>query len=143
MNLKSMTLVSIASSLIGCSGPSYMATPIAVNDQDISTVCVVNNNDLPISVQGQINSYITSRGYESLPISGPGVSKDLGCDIYLVYGGLVEWDLGEFLHELRVTIYTTEHVQVGYAEGKVPNNFNLSKWSNGDKLVGETVSQLL
>ena len=50
--------------------------------------------------------------------------------------------MGDFLHELRVTVYTPDHMQVGYAEGKVPNNLNLSKWSNGDKLVAETVSQI-
>lgn len=142
--MKSNTLIATcaASFMIGCAGPSYMATPVSVDTDDVNTVCVVNNNDLPISIQGQINSYIASRGYEAMPISGPGVSAELGCNVYVVYGGVVEWDMGDFLHELRVTVYTPDHMQVGYAEGKVPNNLNLSKWSNGDKLVTETVSQI-
>lgn len=142
MNLKSVALFSIAGALIGCAGPSYMAAPLTISSEEIGTVCVVNNNDLPIEIQGQINSYIASRGYESLPISGPGVAVEMGCDVYAIYGGLVEWDIGEFLHDLRVTVYTPDHMQVGYAEGEVPNNLNLSKWSNGDELVVETVSQL-
>ena len=81
MNLKSVALFSIAGSLIGCAGPIYMAAPLTISSEDISTVCVVNNNDLPIEIQGQINSYIASRGYESVPISGPGVVVEMGCDV--------------------------------------------------------------
>ena len=142
MKFNTLITACAASLMVGCAGPSYMATPVSVDTDDVNTVCVVNNNDLPISIQGQINSYIASRGYESMPISGPGVSAELGCNVYVVYGGVVEWDIGDFLHELRITVYTPDHMQVGYAEGKVPNNLNLSKWSNGDKLVAETVSQI-
>ena len=107
-----------ASLMIGCAGPSYMATPVSVDTEDVKTVCVVNNNDLPIGSKGR-STIIASRGYESLPISGPGVSAELWMQRLCRIRRRGRVGHGDFLHELRITVYTPDHMRVGYAEGKV------------------------
>ena len=138
---KTILAAALASTMIGCaSGPDTRTMPASI---DIQSVCVVDNVSLSAGVQGLVHQSIQNLGVESHPVGTPLVSAKFGCDAYAIYGGQMEWDMGDFMSEFRITLYSVEtDYQIGYAESNI-SDWSVKKWGSMDEMVQQTITSVL
>lgn len=141
--IKKYYLLLLGASLGACAGASHTVSPVDMSITASEALCVVNNNNLGNEVQGKINRAVIENGYETIPISDASIAAQSECGAYVIYGGQYESDGFSFLNEIRVTVYDLNHRSIGYAEGRVPNNINLKKYSAGDELIKTVIGELL
>jgi hypothetical protein len=142
MNMtKTILATAILGTMVGCaSGPETRTMPASF---DVQSVCVVDNASLSASVQGLVHQSIQNLGIESHPVGTPLVAEKFGCDAYAIYGGQMEWDMGDFLAEFRFTLYSVEtDIQVGYAESGI-SDWSVKKWGSMDEMVQQTITSVL
>ncbi len=141
--MKHVLLVLALSVLVGCAGPQYTVTPMSKTLPKIDRICVVDNADLTPEFQGLVNRTVNSAGYTSYPISSPVLAKEIGCELYLTYGGNHVTDIVEFMNTINVVVYDSQHTRVASSHGKVPNNLRLDKWKAAEELIQKMVLEVL
>lgn len=135
----------LLATLCACAGTSYTVQPLSIPVTSIGKVCVVDNPSLPDEVQGLVNRTVNQKnGVTAYPISSPSVAKEIGCEIYMTYGGATTTDIVQFISAFNIAIYETEtHTRVASASGKVPNNARLDKWGASEALIVEMVANVI
>lgn len=145
MHITKVCLLLMLLALTACAGTTHSVQPLAVSMKDIDKICVVDNPTLSNEIQGLVNRTVNAKGgITAFPISSPAVAAEVGCQIYMTYGGTEDWDFVKFLSSFNLAIYETEtHNRVASASGKVPNNLRLDKWSASESLITRMVSDIL
>tara|TARA_B110000908_G_C10170018_1_gene410346 strand:- start:314 stop:757 length:444 start_codon:yes stop_codon:yes gene_type:complete len=145
MGLKSIVLTGLLITTCGCAGSSYTIQPLSIPATSINKVCVIDNPSLPDEVQGLVNRTVNQKnGVAAFPISAPSVANEIGCQIYMTYGGATTTDIVSFMTAFNVAIYeTSSHTRVASASGKVPNNLRLDKWEASKALIVEMVANVM
>ena len=138
---KTVLATALMGTMIGCaSGPETRTMPASI---DVQSVCVVDNVSLSAAVQGLVHQSIQSLDIESHPVGTPLVAEKFGCDAYAIYGGQMEWDMGDFMSEFRITLYSVEtDYQIGYGESNI-SDFSVKKWGSMDEMVQQTIRSVL
>ena len=135
-------LIGFLSAIVGCAGPSVLVQPMTDPTKPDDIICVVDSNDADMEIQGVINTTLLEMGFNPRPISGVAAVESNGCKIYIVYGTSYSFDIVNFLSAIRLTAYNQEHDRIGYAQGSVPNNASLGKFTAGAKVTADAVKQL-
>ena len=128
--------------LSACTTSSSFVEPVQNLKWDNKRICVVNNNDLTMAIQGLVNRTIVDNGLISIPIPDATVAKEFDCNFYVIYGGKMNWDLGHYLSEFRMTAYDGKHTRVGHVEVKSSDGLSLNKWTSGEKLVKKAIAEM-
>ena len=140
---KSILITSVALLVTGCAGASFTVQPLQKSLLAVEKVCVVDNPNMSNDIQGLINRTINSRGFTSYPISSPNLVTEVGCEVYLTYGGSTTTDIVSFIDSFNIAVYDKNHTRIGGSNGKVPNNLSLAKWEASEKLVVDMVSDVM
>ena len=145
MSLKNIACVAVLATSYGCASSSYTTQPLSIPMSRVDKVCVVDNPSLPDEVQGLVNRTVNQKnGVTAYPISSPSVANEIGCQIYMTYGGATTTDIVQFISAFNVAIYeTSSHSRVASASGKVPNNLRLDKWGASEALIVEMVDGVM